>query len=276
MMPALLITFREVIEATLIVATIMGILVKLKQNKSIKTVWLATAVATILSLGILTGGALLGFKVHEFYAGKTKEIFEGMTMLISAIFISWAVFWLHTYFARHKLVLLQKVKQTLGKDEQRGVFLLVFTAVFREGMEIILFLSTVYITSRPAEVLAGFGLGMSAAMLAAMLLFSTTIRLPLFRAFQVTTVLLILFAAGLAAQGAAALSDAGVLPQIPLLTIAFLPPNGHIAADIIKAVFGLSRNMDYLQLSLYAGYIAFMRWYVYGRRSVASPVTTYD
>ena len=65
MLPSFLITFREVIEATLIVATILGILVKLNQHKNIKTVWMATFSAGIVSMGLLLAGSIAGLKIQE-------------------------------------------------------------------------------------------------------------------------------------------------------------------------------------------------------------------
>ena len=143
MLPAFLITFREVIEASLIVATILGILVKLKQFKGIKTVWYATALAAILSILLLAVGSLFGLKIQELYTGKTEEFIEGIFMVTSAIFITWAVFFLHKYFSKYKVQLLQKIKATVENQEQKGLFILVFTAVFREGFEIALFLISV-------------------------------------------------------------------------------------------------------------------------------------
>ena len=269
MLPAFLITFREVIEATLIVATILGILVKLKQFQNIKTVWLASLSATLVSFGLLVIGSLSGLKIHELYTGKTKEIFEGIMMLVSAVFISWAVFWLHKYFAQHKLALLQKVRNTIGKDSPHSLFILVFTAVFREGFEIVLFLSTIYLTSNPVQVLSGFGLGVVMALIVSLSFFSAALKLPVFRAFQATTVLLILFAAGLAGRGVHEFAAAGLLPSFSHVTLDFMPLGGHILGDMVKSIFGWSRSMDGIQLIMYATYIAFMRQYIYGKRKLA-------
>ncbi len=270
MIPALLITFREVIEATLIVATISGILVKLNQKKAVNTVWLATGAAALFSITLLIGGSLMGLKVHELYTGKTEEIFEGIMMVTSAIFISWAVFWLHSYFAQHKLALLQKVKQTIATHNRKGLFLLVFTAVFREGFEIVLFLSTIYLSTSPLDIISGFTIGAVLALIISGLVYSATLKMPIFRAFQLTSVLLILFAAGLGARGVHEFAEAGILPEFTQVTLAFLPQSGHIAAGFIKSLFGLTRKMDYLQLLVYAGYVTFMRWYLYGRKVKAS------
>lgn len=265
MLPAFLITFREVIEAALIVATILGLLVKLKHFQSIKILWLATVAAAIFSLMLLVGGSVLGFKIHTLYTGRTEQIFEGTMMLTSAIFMTWAVFWLHKYFARRKLAFLRKIKTTVNEENKLSLFALVFTSVFREGFEIVLFLSTIFFSSKPASVFTGFGLGGVAALVVALSLFTATFKLSVFRLFQTTTVLLILFAAGLAARGVHEFTEAGLIPQYSQITLAFLPSSGHFAADLIKSLFGWSKYMDSLQLVVYATYLAIMRWYLFIR-----------
>ena len=262
MLPAFLITFREVIEATLIVATVLGILVKLRQKQSLSTVWSGAAVAAVLSLLLLLGGSVLGVKVQQLYTGRTEELIEGILMLTSAVFITWAVFWLHKYFARYKVSLLQKVKKTVATESRLSLFILVFTAVFREGFEIVLFLSTIYLSANPILVLGGFGLGLMAALLVTGGLFTATLKLPVYRTFQTTTVLLILFAAGLAGRGVHEFIEAGLIPAYIKVTFSFLPPSGYVVGDMVKAIFGLARTMDYLQLVVYATYIGFMRWYL--------------
>lgn len=266
MLPAFLITVREVIEASLIVATILGILVRLKQTKSIKTVWLATATATGLSIILVGVGSLLGIRVQEVYAGKTEEFIEGILMVLSAAFITWAVFFLHKYFASYKTRLLVKIKETVEKEEQKGLFILAFTAVFREGFEIALFLSTIYFSSNPAQIFTGFVGGAAAGLLISFGLFAATIRLPVFYAFRITSVLLILFAAGLLARGAHEFAEAGMIPQLAKMTFTFLPQKASVAGDMIKAIFGITRQMDAIQLIAYAMYVAGMNWWVFFRK----------
>lgn len=269
MIPSFLITFREVIEASLIVATILGILVKLKQHKEIKTVWLATIAAALVSILLLGLGSLAGLKVHELFESHEAYI-EGSLMVLSALFITWAVFFLHTYFGQYKAHLLQKIKATVEQEEQRGLFALVFTAVFREGFEIVLFLSTVYFSSNPQSILTGFTLGAGGALLIAFGLFTATLRLPVFYAFRATSILLILFAAGLLARGVHEFAEVGILPEIGKMTFAFIPPKTTFAGDMLKAVFGITQKMDLIQLTLYSSYVAFMSWRVFGRRTVQS------
>ncbi len=243
MIPSFLITFREVIEAALIVATILGILVKLRQTKSIRVVWTATITAIAISFALLLTASVAGIRLQELYTGRTEELVEGILMIISAVFITWAVFFLHTYFGRYKLRLLQKVKNTVDSASSRGLFVLVFTAVFREGFEIVLFLSTIYLSSSPAPIAGGFGLGLAAGLLVSFAFFSATLRLPVFWAFRTSSIFLILFAAGLLGRGIGEFAEMGILPRLTSATL----------------------HMDLLQLSVYLTYTFLMHRRVFVR-----------
>ena len=268
MIPAFLITFREVIEATLIVATILGILYKLGHHKSVKTVWHATGLAVAVSVALLVGGSLFGIKMQELYTGSTEELIEGILMIVSALFITWAVFFLHKYFGKYKVELLQKVKNTIERKEHNGLFLLVFTAVLREGFEIVLFLSTVYFAANPTQILTGFAGGMVVGLLVSLAFFSATLKMPVYYAFRVTSMLLILFAAGLLARGVHEFAEVGFIPEIGHMIFAFIPAKGTVAGDIIKSMFGITQKMDYIQASLYTIYTLGMTWYVFFRNEV--------
>lgn len=269
MFAAFLITFREVIEASLIVATILGILSRLGQSQSIKTVWVATLCATLVSILFLVGGSMMGVKVAELYEHQ-EALIEGILMIVSAIFITWAVFFLHNYFGRYKTKLLQKIKSTVDRQEQKALFILAFTAVFREGFEIVLFLSTVYFSSSPTSVLTGFAGGFVAALAVSFGLFTATLRLPIFYAFRATSMLLILFAGGLLAHGVAEFAEIGVLPDIGLITIPFIPQASTFAGSMTKAIFGLTQHMNYLQIGFYTLYVGFMTWWVFLRTKIIS------
>lgn len=267
MLPAFLITFREVIEATLIVATILGILYKLNHTKSIKTVWYATSLAVFVSSFLLFIASILGIKIQELYTGRVEELIEGVFMVTSAVFITWAVFFLHSYFGKYKVELLQKVKKTLEAQEQKGIFLLVFTAVFREGFEIVLFLSTIYFSSNPAHIFSGFATGIVAGLIVSYFFFNATLKMPIFYAFRVTSALLILFAAGLLARGIHEFAEAGLVPEFGEVMLHIVPAKGTFFGDMIKAVFGITQSMDYMQIGLYLLYTAVMTWFVFYRKS---------
>lgn len=269
MLPSFLITFREVIEAALIVATILGILTKLGQTKEIKTVWLATIAASVVSILLLIAGSIAGIKIQEIYTGRVEELIEGTFMTLSAVFITWAVFFLHNYFGRYKTKLLASIRTTVELQEQRGLFALAFTAVFREGFEIVLFLSTVYFSSNPTAILGGFAMGATLGLLVCFALFAATIRLPIFYAFRTTSALLILFAAGLLAHGAHEFVEAGILTTTPSVYLPFLPEKSTFIGSTIQSIFGLTNKMELLPLTLYAMYTSTMTWWVFRKKSLA-------
>lgn len=265
MIAAFLITLREVIEASLIVATMLGILVKLRQTKSIRTVWQATIAASVVSVMLLITGSLFGIKVQEVYSGKIEEFIEGILMALSAIFITWAVFFLHRFFAGYKTKLLAQMTETMKKEEQRGIFWLAFTAVFREGFEIVLFLSTIFFSSNPNAIFIGFSGGLVGGLLISLGLFTAAIRLPVRLAFRATSMLLILFAAGLFARGIHEFTEAGVFPEFARVTLSFIPAKTTLTGDLIKAIFGITQTMDIVQIAVYTGYVALMSWYIFAK-----------
>jgi high-affinity iron transporter len=268
MLPAFLITLREVLEASLIVATIFGILIKLNQKNSIKTVWMATAAAGSFCIFLLAVSSLFGLEIQKLYVGKIEQATEGGLLIISAVFITWAVFFLHKYFSSYKVKLLQKVRNTLEKEEQKGLFILVFTAVFREGFEVVLFLTTIYFSSTPFQIFGGFSGGFIAGILLSFAFFSAAIKLPIFYAFKVTSGLLILFAGGMVAKGAHEFVEFGLIPETAHISLP-LVPNNTVMAHMIESVFGISKHMDITQLTLYTLYILFMTWWVFFRKKVA-------
>lgn len=217
MIPTLLITLREVIEASLIVATILGMLTKAKLKNHIKTVWVATSAALAISFFLVFGGSMIGVNIQQIYTATT----EGILYIVSAFFITWAVFFLHNQFGRKKMHLLQTMKETIAR---RGIFMLTFTAVLREGIEIALFLSTVYLTSRPVAIITGFAGGIVLGILISALFFSATVRMPVYWAFRATSFLLIIFAGQLLAKGVGEFrfNTIQTLPALAGLTYIFL------------------------------------------------------
>lgn len=263
MLAAFLISFREVMEASFIVAIILGLLMKLNHKKSIKTVWLATFSACISAVLILAAGSLLGFEVNQLFKGENEELFEGIMMVLSAFFITWAVFSLHKYLAQQKAKILKRVETAVEKDEQGGIFLLTFVAVLREGLEIVLFLSTIFFSTSPGQIFSGFLLGFSAALLICITFVKFSLKLPVKIAFRFISIFLILFAAGLLARGIHEFMELGFIPEFYSITLSFIPHNIQLISDFIKVLFGITRQMDVIQIFAYSIYSLSLGWYIF-------------
>lgn len=267
MFPATLITFREVLEASLIIAAILGILIRLEEKRSIKTLIIATILATLISVGLIIGGSVVGLQIQEKFQGKVKEIFEGVMMITTAFFITWAVFVLHSFLTKYKKNVIGKVRESIEKKYQIGLFVLVFTAVFREGLEIVLFLSTLFLTENPTPILQGFLMGSFLALGFALIIFVSTLRVSVRKAMQATSILLIFFAAGLLMRGLGELSEAGVFVETISIDLPLIPQPQTLLGSALKSIFGLTPSISIFQSFFYISYVAIMFWWLFIKKS---------
>jgi high-affinity iron transporter len=136
------------------------------------------------------------------------------------------------------------------------MFSLAFLAVFREGIELALFLTAATFSSTALAVVTGAFLGLGAAAAAGWLLFRTTTRLDVRAFFRVTSILLIFFAAGLVAYGVHELNEAGIIPAV-IEHVWDLNPvldENSGLGQILKALLGYNGNPSLSEVVAYAGY----------------------
>lgn len=218
MVPAALILFRESLEAVLVAGIILGILGRTGLQKQRIVVWLgigagvAASVAAAVLFRALAGG----------FEGRSEKIFEASTMLAGAILMLTLVAWVGRRGSPREALEArtgEKGRLAAGGSPAGvwGLFLLVFVSILREGVETVLFLSAAGGGGGAAAalpVLGGAAIGLAAAVILGVLLLRASLRVGLGAFFTVTNLLLILFAAGLAANGLHELTEAGVLPPL--------------------------------------------------------------
>ncbi|MEZ0397201.1 MAG: iron uptake transporter permease EfeU [Anaerolineales bacterium] len=254
MLPAFLLSLREGLEAALIIGIVLGALRKINRPDLKPAVWAGTGGAILVSL--LAGGLLtaLGLSLE----GKAEEIFEGFTMLMAAGILTWMIFWMNRQGRHLRAELESGVRQAASASNRRALFGLAFLAVVREGVELALFLSAAAFAVQGGGTLAGALLGLAAAILLGWLLFTATLRLNLRRFFQVTGILLILFAAGLVAHGVHEFNEAGWIPPVIEHVWDVNPwlDENSTVGSILKALFGYNGNPSLTEALLYLGYFA--------------------
>jgi high-affinity iron transporter len=172
--------------------------------------------------------------------------------------LTWMIFWMNRQSQSIKSDLEQGVNRTVSAADKRGLFWLAFLAVVREGIELALFLTAATFASSAESTVVGALLGLGTAVLLGWTLFATTVRLDLRRFFQVTGILLILFAAGLVAHGVHELVEAGLLPALidPIWDINTLIPETSFVGMILKTLFGYNANPTLMEMLAYFGYLA--------------------
>jgi high-affinity iron transporter len=112
-------------------------------------------------------------------------------------------------------------------------------------------------TAEGINSLSGALLGLAAAVLLGWVFFATTRNLSLKSFFQVTNVLLILFAAGLVAHGVHELNEAWIIPPIieHVWDINHVLDEGSLAGQILKALFGYNGNPSLTEVLAYVSYL---------------------
>src|SRR3972149_389308 len=115
---AALITFREGLEAALIVGIVIGYLVKIGQGSRVKVAWAGVAAAAVLSALIAFGINAVGAELE----GRAEQIFEGVTMFLAVGVLTWMIFWMR-FQARFLKVSLEKEVRTAAVSGQTlGLF----------------------------------------------------------------------------------------------------------------------------------------------------------
>jgi high-affinity iron transporter len=254
MLASYLLSLREGLEAALIIGIVLGALRKLHRSDLASTVWAGVFSAVVVSIAAGIGLYAIGFELE----GKAELVFEGLTMFLAAGVLTWMIFWMNRQSRNIKGELEFGVTRTVTASDKRGLFWLAFLAVVREGIELALFLAASAFASSAQSTVVGALLGLGTAVLLGWTMFTTTIRLDLRRFFQVTGVLLILFAAGLVAHGVHELNEAGIIPAIvdPVWDINTLIPETSFVGVILKTLFGYNANPSLTEMLAYFAYLA--------------------
>jgi high-affinity iron transporter len=268
--PSLLITFREALEAALIVTIMITYLRKIGKQELNKYSYLGAGVAVIASL-------FVGVAVQTFYGGLgnvEEQLFEGVASITAVIILTSMIFWMTKHSKEIKGDLEGKIDQAITQSEVYSIAGLSFVAVAREGLETVLFLTATFVQDQFGTIV-GAVFGIIIVLVLSVLLMKGTVNLEISSFFKVTSILLLIFGAGLAGYGVHELIEAGegsgldfgVLGEKPFDinppvnddgTFPLLHEKG-IIGSILKALVGYDGNPEWLRIIVYLGY-----WMVIG------------
>lgn len=210
MLAALLIVFREVLEAGLIV----GIVLAATEG----VIGRAQCIAAGIAGGLLGAAmvALFAERLSQAFAGSGQDLFNAAILAAAVVMLGWHTVWM----AGHAREISSEMK-ALGRSVIAGdkalsaMALVVAVAILREGSEVVLFLYGVVASgSAPGGMLIGGvgGIAMGAAL--SWLIYRGLLVIPTGKLFSVTNGLVALLAAGMAGQAAVYLVKAGLAPSV--------------------------------------------------------------
>jgi high-affinity iron transporter len=250
MASALLIVFREVIEAGLIVGIVLAATAGVPRRGRFVALGVAAGV-----LGACLVAAFAG-EISNLFEGSGQELFNAAILLIAVAMLTWHNVWMASHGRQMALEL--KHAGHLVKTGERSLAALsvvVGVAVLREGSEVVLFLYG--IAAQGGTTAAGMGAGGALGLLAgagiSALMYFGLLSIPAGRLFQVTSGLITLLAAGMAAQAVIYLQNGGWLEYFTgtVWDTSWLLREDSIAGRLLHTLIGYSQAPNGAQLIAY-------------------------
>ena len=256
MLAALLIVFREVFEAGLIVGIVMAVTAGIAGRGW----WIGGgAAAGVLGACVL---ALFAASLSAAFEGFGQELFNAAILLVAVAMLTWHNVWM----ARHGRELAAEMHAAghavkAGTKSLAGLGVVVAIAVLREGFEVVLFLYGVAAASEPGSglaIIAGGIAGLALGVATCVLTYLGLLTIPSRHLFAVTTVMLAFLAAGMAAQAVAFLQAANALTTlgVTLWDSSWLLSDRSVLGRALHTLIGYSDQPTALELLVYVATLA--------------------
>jgi high-affinity iron transporter len=248
---SLLIVFREVIEAGLIV----GIVLAATKGVAGRARWVSLGIVA----GVLGAAIVAAFagKIAGLFQGSGQEIFDASILILAVAMLTWHNVWM----AGHGRAMARDMKQVgaqvlAGERPMAALAIVVGVAVLREGSEVVLFLYGIASQggTSTAALLGGGALGVAAGAATTALMYYGLLAVPAHRLFSVTAGLITLLAAGMAAQAILFLQQGGYLEFLTstVWDTSWLLKQDSIVGRLLHTLVGYNDSPNGAQIVVYA------------------------
>jgi high-affinity iron transporter len=256
MLGTLLLVFREVLVAALIVSIVAAA----TRGVARRGAWIGSGIAA----GVL-GAVLVAFfagAIAGAMEGMGQEWFNAAVLLAAVAMIGWHVIWM----SKHGRELAQQMKEvgsavSSGSRPLTALLLVVAIAVLREGSEVVLFGYGLVASGESAGGLAlGGALGLLAGVALGFAMYFGLLRIPMKHFFSATNGLLVLLAAGLASEAAAKLVQADALPTLvdQLWDSSWLLSDDSLVGKTLHVLVGYTAQPSGVQIAFYAATVVLL------------------
>ncbi|TAL02898.1 MAG: iron permease [Rhodospirillaceae bacterium] len=250
MLATLIIVFREVIEAGLVI----GIILAATRGVPKRGLWITGGCA----VGVLGAFMVAGFasEISSAVEGVGQELLNASILFAAVAMLGWHNIWMSSHGRELAADTTKIGKEVLaGTRPLYALALVCGIAVLREGSEIVLFLYGIAVTggSSARSMVTGGALGVLAGAFAGGGIYFGLINVPIRYLFGVTSWLILLLAAGMASQGAAFLAAANVLPSLGnnLWDTSDFLTEKSLAGQMIHVLTGYTARPAGIQLLFY-------------------------
>jgi high-affinity iron transporter len=250
MLGTAIIVFREVLEAALIV----GIVLAASSGAPGRGRWVSCGIAG----GVVGAGLVAAFaaSIAAAAAGIGQELLNAVILLLAVGMLGWHNIWMSRH-GRELAATARAVGDAVisGAQPLYVLSIVVGLAVLREGSETVLFLYGIAAGGGGGvgSLVTGGTLGLAAGVAVGAALYLGLLRIPQRRLFAVTGWMVLLLAAGMAAQAAGYLVQADLLPPLGDAvwdTSAVLTDNS-VLGKALHTLIGYVARPDGIQILFY-------------------------
>jgi high-affinity iron transporter len=254
-LPSLIIVFREVFEAGLIIGIVMAV----TSGVAGRRLWVAGGVAAGVLGACLV--ALFAGGLSQLFHGNGQELFNASILGFAVVMLGWHNVWM----ARHGREIAAEMRATgeavvEGSKSLAALAVVVAIAVLREGSEVVLFLYGVAAAEGGASVnmLIGGVVGLGLGALVCFLTYVGLVTIPTRYLFAVTSTLIALLAAGMAAQAIAFLQQADILTALDqtVWDTSWILRDGSFLGRALHTLIGYVDQPTAMQLIVYTATLA--------------------
>ncbi|OAB34062.1 FTR1 family iron permease [Paenibacillus glacialis] len=188
---AALILLREGLEAILVLAALLSYLKRSDNTKGRKWIWTG-AVTGLVGSAILA--LILIYTISQAASGSARELFEGITGLVSVVMMLTIGHWLHSKSntSAWNNYVGARVDSALARGSLWSLFSVSALAILREGAETTIFYVGMAPSIDPYQLLLGIGIALVILFILGYAIIALSVRLPL-RAFFLTATVLIYY-----------------------------------------------------------------------------------
>lgn len=244
-----LVLLREGVEAILLVGAIVAFLHKTDRSEKTRHVWSGVA-AGVGASALAWVGLDQAFSAAAAQSSFAHALLEGATMLLAAAILFYVSFWLLSKVEsrRWQAFLDDAVENSLADDRAWMLVLVGFLAVFREGVETVLFVQAISLGSGGAwtEISVGLALGAVALVAVYLAVHRFGVQVPLRSFFAVTGAALALLSIRFLGLGLFELQEAGLLATSPLAAVGEVLSWHPVTGVLLRDVLGVSPTVEVL------------------------------
>jgi high-affinity iron transporter len=249
-----IVIFRESLEISLI----LGIVIAATRGLQDRLRWIFAG----LGAGAVGAGLVAFFagEISSAASGAGQEYFNAGILFAAALCIGWTALWMRRH-VREMTAEIKKVGAEVlaGRLPHYSLSAIIALAMLREGSEIVLFVYGMFVSGETgASIAAGSALGFALGALTGVAFYYGIIKMSARYMLQVTSWILMLLVAGLAAQGVGFLQAAGWFDMLskPVWDTSWLLSDRSLAGKALHSLVGYSARPSEIQLAVYAASLA--------------------